>query len=32
MPVSVHVHHGLVYGKDVADFIEAFQEELDRNP
>jgi chloramphenicol O-acetyltransferase type A len=32
MPVSVHVHHGLVYGRDVADFIEAFQEELNRNP
>ena len=30
MPVSVHVHHGLVYGKDVADFIQYFQEELNR--
>jgi len=28
--MSVHVHHGLVYGKDVADFIDAFQRELDR--
>mgnify|MGYP003326435310 FL=1 len=30
MPVSVHVHHGLVYGKDVADFIQNFQMQLDR--
>lgn len=30
MPVSVHVHHGLVYGKDLADFIQSFQEELNR--
>ena len=30
MPMSVHVHHGLVYGKDVADFIDAFQRELNR--
>lgn len=30
MPVSVHVHHGLVYGKDVADFIDIFQQELNR--
>ncbi len=30
MPLSVHVHHGLVYGKDVADFIQIFQEELNR--
>jgi len=29
MPVSVHVHHGLVYGKDVADFIQNFQKQLD---
>ena len=31
MPMSVHVHHGLVYGKDVANFIERFQRELDRD-
>ena len=30
MPLSVHVHHGLVYGKDVADFIQIFQDELNR--
>lgn len=30
MPLSVHVHHGLVYGKDVADFIQIFQKELNR--
>ena len=28
MPMSIHVHHALVDGKDVADFIESFQEML----
>lgn len=30
MPVSVHVHHGLVDGVHVAAFFGAFQKELDR--
>ncbi|MBC7883951.1 MAG: chloramphenicol acetyltransferase [Saprospiraceae bacterium] len=29
MPCSVHVHHGLVDGKDVGDYFELFQELLD---
>ena len=29
MPVSIHVHHGFVYGEDVADFISNFQQLLD---
>ncbi len=31
MPVSVHVHHALVDGKDVADFINTFQKLLNEN-
>ena len=25
MPVSIHVHHALMDGKDVADYIDLFQ-------
>lgn len=28
MPMSVHTHHGLVFGKDVANYISLFQEFL----
>tara|TARA_Y100000815_G_scaffold70320_1_gene59218 strand:+ start:25306 stop:25932 length:627 start_codon:yes stop_codon:yes gene_type:complete len=28
MPMSVHVHHGLAFGKDVADYVTRFQELL----
>ncbi len=31
MPLSIHVHHALVDGKDVADFINVFQKLLDEN-
>ena len=31
MPMSIHVHHALVDGKDVADFINLFQELLNEN-
>ena len=31
MPMAVHVHHALVDGKDVAEFINRFQERLDEN-
>ena len=31
MPMSVHVHHALVDGKDVAEFIDRFQERLNEN-
>lgn len=31
MPMSIHVHHALVDGKDVADFINLFQKLLDEN-
>lgn len=30
MPLSIHVHHALADGKDMADFIENYQHELDR--
>jgi len=30
MPMSVHAHHGLVFGKDVADYISLFQELLEQ--
>lgn len=32
MPVSVHVHHALVDGLHVGQFLEKFQEALDREP
>lgn len=28
MPMAIHVHHGLVFGKDVADYVDRFQELL----
>ena len=31
MPVSIHVHHALVDGYHVAQFVEAFQQEMDKN-
>lgn len=31
MPMSVHVHHALVDGKDVADFVNLLQEKLQEN-
>lgn len=31
MPMSIHVHHALVDGKDVGDFINLFQEKLQEN-
>ena len=31
MPMSIHVHHALVDGKDVADFINLFQKKLNEN-
>ena len=31
MPMSIHVHHALVDGKDVADFINLFQRLLNEN-
>lgn len=31
MPMAVHVHHALVDGKDVADFVNLFQEKLQEN-
>lgn len=31
MPMSVHVHHALVDGKDVAGFIDCFQQRLNEN-
>ena len=30
MPMAVHVHHALVDGKDVAEFINRFQQRLDK--
>lgn len=32
MPMAVHVHHALVDGKDVAEFLGRFQKRLDENP
>ena len=29
MPVSVHVHHALVDGKDIAEYLDHFQKSLD---
>ena len=31
MPMAVHVHHALVDGKDVAEFIDRFQKLLDES-
>jgi chloramphenicol O-acetyltransferase len=28
MPVSIHVHHGMVDGEHVARFVELFQQKL----
>lgn len=31
MPVSIHVHHGLMDARDVATFVDRFQELMDQN-